>query len=457
MLMLPNMYKIAGELTATVFHVAARSVATQALSIFGDHSDVMAARTTGFALLSSASVQEAHDNALIAQAATLETRIPFMHFFDGFRTSHEINTLALLGDDQIRAMIDPDLVRAHRKRALDPEHPFVRGTAHNPDTFFQARESVNPFYARVPAAVQSAMDRFAALTGRQYHLFDYAGPPDAERVVVAMGTGAETARETRPRLAGARRKGRRHPSAALPALCRRGLSRRGAADLPGARRDRADQGAGRARRAALSRCRGRAGAGGCRRRAADDAACHRRPLRPCVKDFNPAMAKAVFDELAQPEPRNGFTIGIEDDVSHTSLAYDRSFTIEPPEVVRAVFYGLGADGTVGANKNSVKIIAEEAGLYAQGYFVYDLHKSGAQTISHLRFGPRPIRAPYLIRAGQFCGLPPVQFHRARRMCCRSQRRGAPSSSTAPMVPTRCGTICRARCSSRSSSGGFASS
>ncbi len=196
MLMLPNMYKIAGELTATVFHIAARSVATQALSIFGDHSDVMAARTTGFALLSSASVQEAHDNALIAQAATLETRIPFVHFFDGFRTSHEINTVALLGDDEIRAMIDPDLVRAHRKRALDPEHPFVRGTAHNPDTFFQARESVNPFYARVPAAVQSAMDRFAALTGRHYRLFDYAGSPDAERVVVAMGTGAETARET---------------------------------------------------------------------------------------------------------------------------------------------------------------------------------------------------------------------------------------------------------------------
>ena len=401
MLMLPNMYKIAGELTATVFHIAARSVATQALSIFGDHSDVMAARTTGFAFLSSASVQEAHDNALIAQATTLETRIPFVHFFDGFRTSHEINTLALLGDDEIRAMIDPDLVRAHRKRALDPERPFVRGTAHNPDTFFQARESVNPFYARVPAAVQSAMDRFAALTGRQYHLFDYFGPHDAERVVVAMGTGAETARETAAALQARGEKvgviqvrlyrpfAGEAFVAAVPPTCR-GLAVIEQTKEPGAPGEplyldvvtALVQGVASGAHQMMPRViGGRYGL--------------------ASKDFNPSMAKAVFDELAQPEPRNGFTLGIEDDVSHTSLAYDRSFTIEPPEVVRAVFYGLGADGTVGANKNSVKIIAEEAGLYAQGYFVYDSHKSGAQTISHLRFGPRPIRAPYLIREANF--------------------------------------------------------
>ena len=401
MLMLPNMYKIAGELTATVFHIAARSVATQALSIFGDHSDVMATRTTGFALLSSASVQEAHDNALIAQAATLETRIPFVHFFDGFRTSHEINTIALLGDDQIRAMIDPDLVRAHRNRALNPERPFIRGTAHNPDTFFQARESVNPFYARVPAAVQSAMDRFAALIGRHYRLFDYFGPPDAERVAVAMGTGAETARETAAALdargekVGVIQVRLYRPFAveafiaAVPPTCR-ALAVIEQTKEPGAPGEplyldvvaALAQGVAGGARGTMPRViGGRYGL--------------------ASKDFNPAMAKAVFDELAQPEPRNGFTIGVEDDVSHTSLAYDRSFTIEPPEIVRAVFFGLGADGTVGANKNSVKIIAEEAGLYAQGYFVYDSHKSGAQTISHLRFGPRPIRAPYLIREANF--------------------------------------------------------
>jgi pyruvate-ferredoxin/flavodoxin oxidoreductase len=397
LLMLPNMYKIAGELTATVFHVAARSVATQALSIFGDHSDVVAARTTGFALLSSASVQEAHDNALIAQAATLETRIPFVHFFDGFRTSHELNTLICLGDEEIRAMIDQDLVRAHRRRALNPEHPFVRGTAHNPDTFFQARETVNPFYARVPAAVQSAMDRFAALTGRQYHLFDYDGPDHAERVVVAMGTGAETARET---CAALRARGEKvgvvqvrlyRPFAAeafvaaLPQSCR-ALAVIEQTKEPGA--------TGEPLYLDVVTALAQAAANGTR------------PAMPRViggryglssRDFNPAMAKAVFDELTKPEPRSGFTVGIDDDVAHTSLAYDPGFTIDPPDVVQAVFYGLGADGTVGANKNTVKIIAEEAGLYAQGYFVYDSHKSGAQTISHLRFGRRPIRMPYLIR------------------------------------------------------------
>jgi pyruvate-ferredoxin/flavodoxin oxidoreductase len=408
LLMLPNMYKIAGELTPTVFHVAARSLATNALSIFGDHSDVMATRASGFAMLCSGSVQEAHDNALIAQAATLASRIPFLHFFGGFRTSHEINTLTLLDDDQIRAMIDDDLVRAHRARALDPAHPFVRGTAHNPDTFFQARERVNPYYAALPAIVQNTMDRFAALTGRRYHLFDYDGPPDADRVVVAMGTGAETTRET------------------AAALCARGekvgvvqvrLYRPLAADL--------------FLKALPKSCRAAAVIEQTKEPGApaeplyldvvaalvDGVAAGERVAMPRVvggryglssKDFTPAMAKAVFDELAKSDPKNGFTVGIDDDVSQTSLAYDPSFSLEPPQIVRAVFYGLGSDGTVGANKNSVKIIAEDAGLHAQGYFVYDSHKSGAQTVSHLRFGPQPIRAPYLISQANFVAC--NQFH-----------------------------------------------
>ncbi|MGO8865698.1 MAG: pyruvate:ferredoxin (flavodoxin) oxidoreductase [Alphaproteobacteria bacterium] len=413
MLMLPNMYKIAGELTATVFHVAARSLATQALSIFGDHSDVMAARSTGFALLSSASVQEAHDNALIAQAATLETRVPFLHFFDGFRTSHEVNTLALLGDEDIRAMIDQDLVRAHRARALDPEHPFVRGTAQNPDTFFQAREAVNPYYARVPGAVQAVMDRFAQLTDRQYHLFDYAGPPDAERVVVAMGSGAETVRETAAALGaegekvGALQVRLYRPFsgeafvAALPQACR-ALAVIEQTKEPGATGEPLYLDVV----ASL----------------VDAVAAGRRSTMPRVvggryglssKDFNPAMAKAVFDELKKPRSKNGFTVGIDDDVAHTSLGYDSTFTIEPDDTVRAMFYGLGADGTVGANKNTVKIIAEDAGLHAQGYFVYDSHKSGAQTVSHLRFGPRPIRAPYLIQQASFVAC--HQFNFVARM------------------------------------------
>ncbi len=409
LLMLPNMYKIAGELTPTVFHVASRSLATQALSIFGDHSDVMGIRASGFALLCSGSVQEAHDNALIAQAATLESRIPFLHFFGGFRTSHEINTLALLSDDQIRVMIDDNLVRAHRGRALDPAHPVVRGTAHNPDTFFQARETVNPFYGAAPAIVQQAMDRFAALTGRQYHLFEYDGPPDADRVLVTMGTGAETARDT------------------AAALCARG-EKVGVVQVRLYRPF-----AGDAFLAVLPKtCRvvgvieqtKEPGAPGeplyldVMAALAGGVAVGKRADMPRViggryglssKDFTPAMAKAVFDELAKSAPKNGFTIGIDDDVSHTSLAYDATFTIEPPEVVRAVFYGLGSDGTVGANKNSVKIIAEEAGLYAQGYFVYDSHKSGAQTISHLRFGPQPIRAPYLIQQANFVACHQFNF------------------------------------------------
>jgi pyruvate-ferredoxin/flavodoxin oxidoreductase len=408
LLMIPNMFKIAGELTATVFHIAARAIATQALSIFGDHSDVMAVRSTGFAMLSSGSVQEAHDSALIAQAATLKSRVPFLHFFDGFRTSHELNTLTLLSDAELRAMIDDDLVRAHRARALNPEHPFIRGTAQNPDTFFQARETVNPFYARVPGIVQEAMDAFAHLTGRQYSLFDYEGPDDAERVIILMGSGVETARGTAEAL---RRMGQKvgvmqvrlfrpfsaaHLLAALPPTCR-AIAVIEQTKEPGASGEPLYLDVIEALAQAFSRG---------QRQAMPRIVGGRYGLSS--KDFSPGMAKAVFDELTRTEPRNGFTVGINDDVSHTSIEFDPNWSIEPDEVVRAVFYGLGSDGTVGANKNTVKIIAEDAGLYAQGYFVYDSHKSGAQTISHLRFGPRPIRSPYLIGSANFVGC--HQFH-----------------------------------------------
>lgn len=408
LLILPNMFKIAGELTATVFHVAARSVATQALSIFGDHSDVMAIRSTGFALLSSGSVQEAHDMALIAQAATLESRMPFMHFFDGFRTSHELNTLSLVADADIRAMIREELVWAHRARALSPEHPVMRGTAQNPDTFFQAREAANPFYAATPAIVEKAMARFAALTGRQYRLFEYAGAADAERVVVIIGSAAETARGTATAVAADAKLGvlqvrlyrpfsAQHFLAALPASVR-AVAVLDRVKEPGATGEplyldvitTLAQGVANGERAVMPRViGGRYGLSS--------------------KDFTPAMARAVFDELAAPKPSNGFTIGIDDDVSHTSLAYDPAFQIEPDEVVRAVFYGLGSDGTVGANKGSVKILAEDPGRYAQGYFVYDSHKSGAQTVSHLRFGPKPIEAPYLIAQASFVACHQFEF------------------------------------------------
>jgi len=401
MLMLPNMFKIAGELTATVFHVAARSLATSALSIFGDHSDVMSVRTTGFALLSSASVQEAHDAALIAQAATLEARVPFLHFFDGFRTSHELNTLYLLSNEQIRSMIDDTLVRAHRGRALDPEHPFIRGTAHNPDTYFQAREATNSYYAKVPDIVEAAMDRFAKMTGRQYGLFEYEGAPDAERVVIAMGSGAETVRETVKALC----KNGEKVGALQVRLYRPFSATHFLACLPpsvraiGVIEQTKESGApGEPLYMDVVTTLARAFTQGARNQ------------MPKViggrygissKDFSPAMAHAVFDELKQSNPKNSFTVGINDDLSYTSLAYDPTFSIEPSSVKTAIFYGLGSDGTVGANKNSVKIIAEDAGLFAQGYFVYDSHKSGAQTASHLRFGSEPIRAPYLIASADF--------------------------------------------------------
>jgi pyruvate-ferredoxin/flavodoxin oxidoreductase len=398
LLMIPNMYKIAGELTPTVFHIAARSLAAQGLSIFGDHSDVMAARATGWAMLFAASVQEAHDFALVAQAATLESRVPFLHVMDGFRTSHEVMKIEKLLPEDIRAMIDDELVRAHRERALSPDRPVVRGTAQNPDVYFQARETVNPYYLAVPKTVQAAFDAFAARTGRHYRLFDYVGHPEAERVIVLMGSGAGAAEETVEHLlAQGERVGLvkvrlyrpfsvEHflqvlpPSVAVVAALDR-TKEPGSAGEP-LYQDvvTAVHEGGRAVRVVGGR------------------------YGLSSKEFTPAMVKGVFDELAKDRPKHHFTVGIHDDVTHTSLDYDPSFELEPPEVMRALFWGLGADGTVGANKNSIKIIGEETELYAQGYFVYDSKKSGAQTVSHLRFGPKPIRSSYLIGKANFLAV-----------------------------------------------------
>ncbi len=425
LLMLPNMYKIAGELTPCVFHVAARALATQALSIFGDHSDVMSARMTGFAMLAAASVQEAHDLALVAQAATLESRVPVLYFFDGFRTSHEENKIAVIPDAQIRAMIDDELVRAFRARALSPEHPVVRGTAHNPDTFFQARESANPFYERFPAIVQKAMDRLADLTGRRYTLFRYTGDPAAERVVVAIGSSCEVLDETASHL---------NANGEKVGVLQVALYRPWAADAFLAALPKTVKAV-----AVLDRTK-ESGAPGeplyldVMSTFAEAVAARRWPAMPALiggryglssKDFDPAMAKAVFDELGKPTPKHGFTVGIVDDVTHTSLDYDRSFNIESPDVVRALFYGLGADGTVGANKNSVKILAADPARFAQGYFVYDSKKSGSTTISHLRFGPQACARPVSHQGGELCRHPqvrlPLQAGRARRGGCRRHR------------------------------------
>ncbi len=402
LLMIPNMYKIAGELTPAVLHVAARSLAAQGLSIFGDHSDVMAVRQTGFALLASASVQEAHDLALVAQAATLRTRVPFVHFFDGFRTSHELNTIEQLSDDDLRALVPEELVRAHRSRALSPERPFIRGTAQNPDVYFQARETVNPFYAPVPDVVEDSMARLAERTGRRYHVVDYTGHPEAERVLVLMGSGGETVLET---LASLNARGERVGVAqvrlyrpfpaqaltgALPATVRH-VAVLDRTKEPGSIGEplfldtvtALTESVGDGERATMPRVvGGRYGLSS--------------------KEFTPGMVAGVFAELAGERPRRRFTIGIKDDVSGTSLDYDASLDIEPPETVRAIFFGLGSDGTVGANKNTIKILGDE-GLHAQGYFVYDSKKSGSQTVSHLRFGPEPIRAPYLVQQAGFVG------------------------------------------------------
>ena len=400
LLMIPNMFKIAGELTPAVFHVAARSVATHALSIFGDHSDVMAVRSTGYAMLSSNSVQEATDLACIAHAATLESRVPFCHFFDGFRTSHEINKISALSDDDLRAMIDEKLVAAHRERALSPDHPVLRGTAQNPDVFFQSSEAANPYYEACPAIVQKTMDRFAALTGRAYRLFDYYGAPDAERVIVMMGSGAETAHDTVSALSA-----RGEKVGVLKVRLFRPFDVRGFVQaLPKTTKavavlDRTKEPGSAGEPLYLDVVTALMEGSDGRFSAAPKVAGGRYGLSS--KEFTPAMVKAVFDNLSQDKPRNHFTVGIEDDVSHLSLSYDPSFSIETDDVVRAVFYGLGADGTVGANKSSINIIGEGTDSFVQAYFVYDSKKAGAMTVSHLRFGPKPIRAPYLIDRSNF--------------------------------------------------------
>ncbi|HSN75664.1 MAG TPA: pyruvate:ferredoxin (flavodoxin) oxidoreductase, partial [Anaerolineae bacterium] len=404
LLMIPNMFKIAGELTPAVFHIAARALATHALSIFGDHSDVMSVRSTGWGMLSSCSGGEAHDMAMIAQSATLKSRVPFLHFFDGFRTSHEVNKVELLSDDDIRAMIDDELVMAHRNRGLTPDHPMMRGTAQNPDVYFQARETVNPFYLRVPSIVQAAMDKFAGLTGRQYRLFDYVGAPDAERVMVIMGSAAETAQQTVEHLVGqgekvgvlkvhlARPWSVEHFIAALPASVK-SLAVLDRTKEPGAAGEPLYQDVVIALmesgKAHIKTIGGRYGLSS--------------------KEWTPGMVKAVFDELTKPAPKNHFTVGIIDDVTFTSLEVDPSFTIESPRAVRALFYGLGSDGTVGANKNSIKIIGEDTPNFAQGYFVYDSKKSGAITVSHLRFGPDEIHQPYLIESANFVAIHQAVF------------------------------------------------
>ncbi|MBA3468695.1 MAG: pyruvate:ferredoxin (flavodoxin) oxidoreductase [Herpetosiphonaceae bacterium] len=403
MLMLPNMYKIAGELTPAVFHVAARALAAQGLSIFGDHSDVMATRATGWALLGGHSVQAAHDLALIAHATTLQARVPFLHFFDGFRTSHEINKIAPVDSSVIRALIDDTLVQAHRARALSPENPVIRGTAQNPDVYFQARESANPYYQACPALVQQTMDRFASLTGRQYHLFDYTGAADAERVIIVMGSGAETASATASYLqaqggkVGVINVHLFRPFsvadfiAAIPATVR-SIAVLDRCKEPGSIGEPLYQDTVTALAEAMR-------SGQTPFRVAPHVIGGRFGLSS--KEFTPAMVKAIFDELAKPEPKNHFTIGINDDVTYTSLDYDARFSIEDPHSVRCIFWGLGSDGTVGANKNAIKIIGEETANHAQGYFVYDSKKSGSVTISHLRFGPNPIQSPYLIYEASF--------------------------------------------------------
>ncbi len=411
LLIIPNMYKIAGELIPTVFHITARSLACQGLSIFGDHSDVMVARATGFAMLCSKNVQEAMDFALIAQTATLESRIPFMHFFDGFRTSHEVQKIEEVSFDDMRAMIDDDLVIAHRKRGLTPDNPFIRGTSQNPDVYFQGRETVNKYYLATPAIVQKAMDRFAKITGRQYKLFEYFGAPNAERVIIVMGSAGETVVNTIQAL---NAKGEKlgviqvrlyRPfdvdafAGSLPASVK-AIAVLDRTKEPGAIGEPlyldVRTAIGEALETGAAKFKdypkvvgGRYGLGS--------------------KDFTPAMVKATFDNLAQGKPKNHFTIGINDDVTGTSLNYDESFTIEGKEAYRALFYGLGADGTVGANKNTIKIIGSETENYAQGYFVYDSKKSGSTTVSHLRFGKDRILNPYLVSKANFIACHNTSF------------------------------------------------
>ncbi len=416
LLMIPNMYKIAGELTSAVFHVSARSLAAQALSIFGDHSDVMATRATGFALLASSSVQEAQDMATIAHAATLESRVPFLHFFDGFRTSHEVNKIEQLTDEDLRTMIDDSLVQAHRARGLTPDRPVIRGTAQNPDVYFQARETVNPYYLACPDLVQKTMDKFTKVADREYHLFDYIGAPDAERVIVLMGSGAETAGETANYLAEAGEKvgvvkvhlyrpfSVKHFLEALPPTVKV-IAVLDRTKEPGSAGEPLYQDVVTAINEGLAEG------------SVPYTQFANRPYPRIIggryglssKEFTPAMVKGVYDEMLKAEPKNHFTVGIVDDLTFSSIDYDPGFSIELPETVRCLFWGLGADGTVGANKNSIKIIGEETDNHAQGHFVYDSRKSGAVTVSHLRFGPKPIRAPYQIREANFVACHQFSF------------------------------------------------
>jgi pyruvate-ferredoxin/flavodoxin oxidoreductase len=403
LLMIPNMYKIAGELLPTVFHISARSLACQALSIFGDHSDVTTCRETGFGMLGSSNIQEIMDFALIAQQSTLATRVPFLHFFDGFRNSHEVQKVEELTYDDMRAIIDDELVAAHKARALSPDHPLIGGTAQNPDVYFQGRETVNKFYLATPKIVQDTMDKFAQVVGRSYKLFDYAGAPDAEKIIIIMGSGADTVHETTEYLASKGEKvgvikvrlyrpfSTEHFVAALPKTVKK-IAVLDRTKEPGA--------LGEPLYLDIRTSIGEAMADGL-------VSFDKYPVIVGgryglgSKEFTPAMVKAVYDNLDAAKPKRGFTVGINDDVTHTSLEVDSSFEIPTDGLYAAMFYGLGSDGTVGANKNSIKIIGENTDNYAQGYFVYDSKKAGALTISHLRFGKRLIRRPYLVAKADF--------------------------------------------------------
>jgi pyruvate-ferredoxin/flavodoxin oxidoreductase len=410
LLMIPNMFKISGELLPTVFHISARTVATHALSIFGDHSDVMSARSTGWAMLASNSLQEIHDLAMVAHAATLKARIPFLHFFDGFRSSHEVNKIEILNPDDIREMIDEQYIREFRERAMNPDKPVIRGTAQNPDVFFQAREACNPFYDAVPEIVQEYMDRYAKLTGRQYHLFDYVGAPDAERVMIMMGSGVGASEEAIDRLVAQGEKVglvkvRLYRPFAVDAFLKalpptvKSIAVMDRTKEPGATGEPLYQDVITALVEGWSQVNpsqamprvigGRFGLSS--------------------KEYTPAMAASVFEELKSESPKRHFTVGIVDDVTRLSLKWDAEFSTEPDDVTRAVFYGLGSDGTVGASKNSVKIVGENTSMYSQGYFVYDSKKAGSVTVSHLRFGPRPINSTYLIDRASFVGCHQFQF------------------------------------------------
>ena len=411
LLMIPNMFKIAGELTPTVFHISARTIATHALSIFGDHSDVMSVRSCGWAMLASCSVQEAHDFALISQAATLRSRVPFLHFFDGFRTSHEVNKIALLSDEQIAVMIDRDLIDQHRDRAMNPDRPVLRGSAQNPDVFFQAREACNPFYLNVPGIVQDEMDKFANLTGRSYKLFEYLGPEDAEDVIILMASGVGAAEQAVERL---NQEGKK-VGVLKVRLFRPFDTKCFFSVLPESVK----------RIAVLDRTKEPGSVGEPLYQDIVTAVVESWPREgssgqqlPLIiggryglssKEFTPAMVASIFDELAQPEPKRRFTVGIKDDVTHLSLPWDPEFTTEKDDVTQAVFFGLGSDGTVGASKNSVKIIGENTPMYAQGYFVYDSKKAGSVTVSHLRFSPRPIDSTYLIDQADFVACHQFNF------------------------------------------------